>query len=101
MSNIPDAATQVYREEDIVRDQRPLILIVLDGWGINPRPEGNAIARAATPVMDRRRRPVSVHADLDLRLGRGLAGRADGKLGSWTYASRRRAHRLSGSHADP
>ena len=36
-----------------MRDQRPLILIVLDGWGINPRPEGNAIAKAATPVMDR------------------------------------------------
>ncbi|HKA34658.1 MAG TPA: 2,3-bisphosphoglycerate-independent phosphoglycerate mutase [Candidatus Binatia bacterium] len=36
-----------------MRDQRPLILIVLDGWGVNPRPEGNAIAKAATPVMDR------------------------------------------------
>ncbi|HEY2986176.1 MAG TPA: 2,3-bisphosphoglycerate-independent phosphoglycerate mutase [Candidatus Binatia bacterium] len=33
-------------------DQRPLILIVLDGWGINPRREGNAIAEAATPNMD-------------------------------------------------
>ena len=34
-------------------DQRPLVLIVLDGWGVNPRPEGNAIARASTPNMDR------------------------------------------------
>ncbi len=35
-----------------MRDQRPLVLIVLDGWGINPRREGNAIAQASTPNMD-------------------------------------------------
>lgn len=28
-------------------------LIVLDGWGINPKREGNAIALAKTPIMDR------------------------------------------------
>jgi 2,3-bisphosphoglycerate-independent phosphoglycerate mutase len=27
-------------------------LIVLDGWGINPKREGNAVALARTPVMD-------------------------------------------------
>ena len=31
----------------------PCMLIILDGWGINPGSEGNAVARAATPVMDR------------------------------------------------
>ncbi len=31
---------------------KPLILIILDGWGINPEIEGNAIANADTPVMD-------------------------------------------------
>lgn len=31
---------------------KPLILIILDGWGINPETEGNAIANADTPVMD-------------------------------------------------
>ncbi len=36
-----------------MRDSRPLVLIVIDGWGINPRSEGNAIARASTPNMDR------------------------------------------------
>jgi 2,3-bisphosphoglycerate-independent phosphoglycerate mutase len=35
-----------------VSDQRPLVLIVLDGWGINARREGNAIAQASTPNMD-------------------------------------------------
>ena len=28
---------------------RPFVLIVMDGWGINPRKEGNAIALARTP----------------------------------------------------
>src|SRR2546430_12286364 len=27
-------------------------LIVLDGWGLNPRPDGSAVAMARTPVMD-------------------------------------------------
>jgi len=31
---------------------RPNILIILDGWGLNPRREGNAVALAKTPVMD-------------------------------------------------
>jgi 2,3-bisphosphoglycerate-independent phosphoglycerate mutase len=35
-----------------VRDQHPVVLMVLDGWGVNPRKEGNAILRASTPVMD-------------------------------------------------
>lgn len=31
---------------------RPFVLIILDGWGINPRKEGNAIALARTPNID-------------------------------------------------
>jgi 2,3-bisphosphoglycerate-independent phosphoglycerate mutase len=31
---------------------RPFVLVVLDGWGINPRTEGNAIALARTPNID-------------------------------------------------
>ncbi len=30
----------------------PVILVILDGFGINPRKEGNAIAHAATPNLD-------------------------------------------------
>src|SRR5947209_2967407 len=30
----------------------PFVLIVMDGWGINPRKEGNAIALAHTPHID-------------------------------------------------
>ncbi|MBI2820203.1 MAG: 2,3-bisphosphoglycerate-independent phosphoglycerate mutase [Acidobacteria bacterium] len=31
---------------------KPILLIILDGWGYNPSPEGNAIALARTPTMD-------------------------------------------------
>ncbi|MBI2876252.1 MAG: 2,3-bisphosphoglycerate-independent phosphoglycerate mutase [Candidatus Tectomicrobia bacterium] len=31
---------------------KPLILIILDGWGLSPKQEGNAIAQARTPTMD-------------------------------------------------
>jgi 2,3-bisphosphoglycerate-independent phosphoglycerate mutase len=35
------------------RRPRPCVLIVMDGWGINPRKEGNAIALARTPGIDK------------------------------------------------
>ncbi|MCA1906579.1 MAG: 2,3-bisphosphoglycerate-independent phosphoglycerate mutase [Desulfarculus sp.] len=31
---------------------RPVALIILDGWGIAPADDGNAVARAATPYID-------------------------------------------------
>ena len=33
--------------------KQPLLLMILDGWGINPRKDNNAIAQANTPNMDR------------------------------------------------
>ena len=33
--------------------KKPLLLMILDGWGINPRREANAIAQARTPNMTR------------------------------------------------
>src|SRR4051795_6326212 len=32
---------------------KPVMLMILDGWGINPNPRANAIAQAATPTLDR------------------------------------------------
>jgi 2,3-bisphosphoglycerate-independent phosphoglycerate mutase len=32
---------------------RPIVLIIMDGWGINSRKEGNAIALARTPNLDK------------------------------------------------
>lgn len=31
---------------------RPVVLIILDGWGLAPPGEGNAVAQASTPTMD-------------------------------------------------
>ena len=33
--------------------KKPVVLMVLDGYGLNDRTEGNAIALANTPVMDK------------------------------------------------
>ena len=33
--------------------KKPVVLMVLDGYGLNENPEANAIAMANTPVMDR------------------------------------------------
>ncbi len=35
------------------RRPRPFVLIIMDGWGINPRTEGNGIALARTPNIDK------------------------------------------------
>src|SRR5215813_9896579 len=42
----------------------PLMLIILDGWGINPEPKNNAIALAKTPHYDAWLRDYP-HAQLD------------------------------------
>lgn len=33
--------------------ETPVVLIILDGWGLNPDPEANAVAQARTPHFDR------------------------------------------------
>ena len=33
--------------------KKPVVLMVLDGYGLNENPEGNAVAMASTPVMDK------------------------------------------------
>ncbi len=51
----PDVMTGVSRIEDpslILRD-RPVLLLVLDGWGYREESRGNLIHKAKTPVMDR------------------------------------------------
>lgn len=37
---------------DLAPSQRPIALVILDGWGYAPRTEGNAIALAHTPNYD-------------------------------------------------
>jgi 2,3-bisphosphoglycerate-independent phosphoglycerate mutase len=62
-----------------VRDQRPLVLIVIDGWGINPRREGNAIAQASTPNMDRLAR---AYPSTQISISGLDVGLPDGQMGN-------------------
>ena len=39
------------RREDM--SKKPVVLMILDGYGLNERQDGNAVALAKTPVMDR------------------------------------------------
>ena len=33
--------------------KKPTVLMILDGYGLNERKDGNAVAQAKTPVMDK------------------------------------------------
>ena len=33
--------------------KKPTVLMILDGYGLNERKDGNAVAKARTPVMDK------------------------------------------------
>ena len=33
--------------------KKPVVLMILDGYGLNPRKDHNAVAEADKPVMDR------------------------------------------------
>ena len=33
--------------------KKPTVLMILDGYGLNPKEQGNAVAEAKTPVMDK------------------------------------------------
>ncbi len=35
------------------KTKRKLLLVILDGWGINPKTQGNAIALGNTPIFDK------------------------------------------------
>ena len=60
---------------------QPVILVILDGFGINPRKEGNAIANASMPHMDAllRRYPTASlsMSGLDVGLPAGQMGNSE------------------------
>lgn len=59
--------------------KKPTVLMILDGYGLNDKTEGNAVAEAKTPVMD------SLMRDCPFVKGNasGLAvGLPDGQMGN-------------------
>ncbi len=85
---------------------RPVVLIIRDGWGINPggraaaEANGDATLLARTPFHDHLYATYPQATLERERPGRGPAGRPDGQLRSRAPESRRRPHRLPGPHAD-
>ncbi len=59
--------------------KKPLMLMILDGWGINPDPANNAVAMASTPNLDALREQFP-HTQI---LTSGMAvGLPDGQMGN-------------------
>ncbi|GCF09355.1 2,3-bisphosphoglycerate-independent phosphoglycerate mutase [Dictyobacter arantiisoli] len=59
--------------------KRPFVLIIMDGWGLNPRQEGNAIALARTPHLDKIAREWPHTA---VRTSGAAVGLPDGQMGN-------------------
>ena len=60
--------------------RRPLMLMILDGWGYREAKEGNAILAARTPNLDLLTEEYPLVFIRSLRGGRRSSGRSDGKL---------------------
>ena len=58
---------------------KPALLVVLDGWGLNPRKDGNAIAEQGTPNLDALEREFPVSRLLTSGLAVGLP---EGQIGN-------------------
>ena len=58
--------------------KKPVVLMVLDGYGLNDRTEGNAIALANTPVMDKLMKECPFVKRTGFRPGSRTSGRTDG-----------------------
>ncbi len=58
---------------------RPFVLVIMDGWGINPRKEGNAIALARTPNIDKLAREWPHTA---IKASGEAVGLPDGQMGN-------------------
>lgn len=60
-------------------DRKPLMLLILDGWGISREKEGNAVAQAKTPYFDSL---ISTYPNTFLQAGGEDAGLPEGQMGN-------------------
>jgi 2,3-bisphosphoglycerate-independent phosphoglycerate mutase len=68
-----------HKKGKFLSTKQPVILVILDGWGINPRKEGNAIAQASTPNIDRLNRDFPASS---LSMSGVDVGLPDGQMGN-------------------
>ncbi|MHB8056559.1 MAG: 2,3-bisphosphoglycerate-independent phosphoglycerate mutase [Desulfuromonadaceae bacterium] len=59
--------------------KKPLILMILDGWGINPNPSHNAVALAKTPCLTKY---LAEYPHVAIRTSGMAVGLPDGQMGN-------------------
>lgn len=59
--------------------QKPVVLVILDGWGVAPKSEGNAIALAKTPTIDKL---IVTYPSMTLRASGDEVGLSWGEMGT-------------------
>src|SRR3977135_2944035 len=75
----PLAATTGAKDPSVTNKKRPVVLVVLDGWGYRAERDGNAIALASTPTWD----ALSTRNPMTLLDASGLAvGLPEGQIGN-------------------
>ena len=84
--NIPKPETMTghsliekYPQSNHSANARRIILLILDGWGINDSPEGNLIARANTHTMDR---IMGMYSHTRLKASGEAVGLPEGTVGN-------------------
>ena len=75
--------------------KKPTVLMILDGYGLNDRTDGNAVAQAKTPVMDQLMKEYPFVKGNASGLAVGLP---DGQMGNSEVGHMNgcRTHRISG-----
>ena len=76
-------------------DKKLTMLMILDGFGINEKKEGNAVKIANTPVLDKLMKQNPTTTIKTSGLDVGLPERTNGKLRSRTYKYRCRKNCIS------
>jgi 2,3-bisphosphoglycerate-independent phosphoglycerate mutase len=69
----------MYLEQRGFPMKQPLLLMILDGWGINPDPDHNAVAQASTPNLDRF---LAEYPHVQIRTSGMAVGLPEGQMGN-------------------
>ena len=72
--------TTIKEKRKKIMSKKPTVLMILDGFGLNDKTEGNAVAQANTPVMDKLMKDYPFVKGYASGLGSRTSGRSDGKL---------------------
>ena len=80
--------------------KKPTVLMILDGYGLNKRADGNAVAEAKDSGNGQADGRVPVCKRKCERHGGRASGRADGKFRGRAFKYGRRAHCVPGAYKD-